>query len=123
MWAEDDTIARLQCDQDFENDGGRRIGHRTDAHEDAYGFGDPRVSVLLVRLDDTHGRHVLVLVINVLRREVVLGHLVFEHAHPGLFVNPLGDVDATSCPSVSDWKTSSSRCRQGSRGPARVAFE
>ena len=94
MRADDDPVARLQADQCLEDRRRGRIRRRNNTADQAHRFGDGDGARFVVLAQNAAGLLVLVLVVDVLRGEVVLDHLVFHHAHPRLFHGQLSQRNA-----------------------------
>ena len=91
--AEDDGVARLGRHDRLEQGGRGRVGDRQQREDDADGLGDVLDPAFVVLVDDPDRLLVLEVVEEELGRDVVLDHLVLEHAEARLLHGQLGEVD------------------------------
>ncbi len=87
---EDDAVPGLEGHEGLEDRGRGRVRRRDHRAQNADRLGDLDDAGGFVALDDAAGLRVAVLVVDVLRRVVVLDHLVLDDAHAGLFDRHFG---------------------------------
>ena len=93
MGAQQDGVAGLQADQDLIDGGGGGVGGGGNGAHDTNGLRDAHGARGLVLLDDAAGLLITEIVEHMLGSEVVLDHLVLDHAHAGLIMSHLGQGD------------------------------
>ena len=93
--ADDHRIAGLQGDQDLEDRGRRRVGDRHERQNGSHRLGHLDDAVAVLVGDHADGALVLDVVVDQLRGDEVLDHLVLPHAQTGLLGGHAGKLDAS----------------------------